>query len=81
MSTITNAPELFLGRDTASAMALGPRQFRSAANAVRFTMERTAPVSRHGAMLRSKGQTFGINQIRRFYERLSDRTALNTRRG
>lgn len=65
-----SAPELYLGRDRQGAMALGPRQFRSIANAIRFTMERTAPVSRHGAILTTGSNTLHINQIARLHRRL-----------
>lgn len=68
---ILNAPgELFLGRDTATAFALGPRQFRTAAKAVRFAIEQAAPVSLHGAMLRIGAQTLGPRQIRRLHRHL-----------
>ena len=71
--TIKNidAPELYLGRDRECALALGPKQFRTLANAIRFTMERAAPVSRHGALLSTGKHRLGITQIRRLHRRLA----------
>ena len=43
--------ELFLGSDRDTARALGPRSFRTAAQAIRFAIEHAAPVSLHGARL------------------------------
>lgn len=67
----SGAPELYLGRDRSRALALGPKQFRSLANAIRFTMERAAPVSRHGALLSFGQHHLDINQIRRVHRRLA----------
>lgn len=68
---ILNAPgELFLGSDVATAFAQGPRQFRSAAKAVRFAVEQAAPVSLRGAMLRVGCRTLGPDQIKRLHRRL-----------
>jgi hypothetical protein len=72
MSTLHHAaPELYLGSDHAAALALGPRRFRSVANAIRFAMERTAPVSRHGAILRTATDTMHIAQIQRLHRKLA----------
>lgn len=65
---ILNAPgELFLGSDTATALAQGARRFSPAAKAVRFAMEQAAPVSLHGAMLKIGAQTLGPDHIRRLH--------------
>lgn len=67
-----NAPgELFLGSNSATALAQGSRHFSSAAKAVRFAMEQAAPVSLHGAMLKAGGRTLGPRQIRRLHGRLA----------
>ena len=79
-----NAPaELFLGKDLQTAIAQGPRQFRTAAKAIRFAMEEAAPVSLHGALLRSGGKTRTGAEIARLYRdddyplmRKRDRAAL-----
>ena len=69
---ILNAPgELFLGSDSATALAQGPRHFRSAAGAVRFAMEHAAPVSLHGAMLKVGDRTLGPSHIRRLHRSLT----------
>ncbi|ODT79590.1 MAG: hypothetical protein ABS76_18585 [Pelagibacterium sp. SCN 64-44] len=69
---ILDAPgELFLGSDVATALAQGPRRFRTAAKAVRFAMEHAAPVSLRGAMLKIEGQTLGPSQIRRLHKSLA----------
>ena len=71
-TSILNAPgALFLGSDSATAIAQGPRHFRSAANAVRFAIEQAAPVSLHGAMLRIGDRTLGPKQIRRLHRGLA----------
>ena len=70
---ILTAPgELFLGSDTATAVAQGARHFGSAAKAIRFAMEQAAPVSLHGAMLRVDGHTLGARQIRRLHRQMAD---------
>jgi hypothetical protein len=69
---ILDAPgELFLGSDAATALAQGPRRFRSALKAIRFAMEQAAPVSLRGARLEIDGQTFGPDQIRRIHSGLT----------
>jgi hypothetical protein len=69
---ILNAPgELFLGSDLPTALAQGPRRFRSAAGAVRFAMEHAAPVSLHGAMLKIGDRTLGPKHIRRLHRGLT----------
>lgn len=45
------AAQLYLGRDWATASALGPRAFSSARKALRFAFEHAAPVSLRGARL------------------------------
>jgi hypothetical protein len=73
---ILNAPgELFLGSDSVTAFAQGPRQFRSAAKAVRFAIEQAAPVSLHGAMLRIGTLTLGPRQIKRLHRGLMAKAA------
>lgn len=79
-----NAPaELFLGRDLSSAIAQGPRHFNTAAKAIRFAIEEAAPVSLHGALLRSGDKTLKGPEIARLYRsgdyplmRKRDRAAL-----
>lgn len=68
---ILNGPgQLFLGSDNATALAQGPRQFRSAVNAIRFAVEQAAPVSLRGARLKVGHHTLGPGQIRRLHSRL-----------
>ena len=43
--------ELYLGSDQHTALAQGPRSFRTAARAIRFAVEHAAPVSLRGARL------------------------------
>ena len=50
--------ELYLGSDRQTAIAQGPRTFRSVANALRFAFEHAAPVSLNGALLTAGGRTF-----------------------
>lgn len=70
-TSILNRPgELFLGSDRATAIAQGPRPFRSSAKAISFAMEQAAPVSLRGAMLRIDGQTFEKKQIIGLYNAL-----------
>jgi len=52
------AAELYLGTDRLNATAHGPRQFRSAAKALRFAIEEAAPVSLRGAQLRIGDKCF-----------------------
>jgi hypothetical protein len=65
--------DLFLGSDHATALAQGPRRFRTVANALRFAMEQAAPVSLHGASLHIGSRRFGPNQIRRLYRAMTRR--------
>jgi hypothetical protein len=44
--------ELYLGSDAATALAQGPRNFRTALQALRFAVEHAAPVSLRGARLK-----------------------------
>lgn len=75
-TAILNRPgELFLGSDRATAIAQGPRPFRSSAKALSFAMEQAAPVSLRGAMLRIDGQTFERNQIIGLYNQLKQASA------
>ncbi|HEY9012624.1 MAG TPA: hypothetical protein VIN06_16580 [Devosia sp.] len=53
-----SSARLYLGRDWATAAALGPREFRSARKALRFAFEHAAPVSLHGARLLVGGRSF-----------------------
>ena len=52
------AAELYLGSDRPSALAHGPREFRTAAKALRFAIEEAAPVSLRGARLRIGERNF-----------------------
>lgn len=56
--------ELYLGSDRASAMAQGPRQFRTAAKAIRFAVEHAAPVSLKGARLVVGSASFSGPELR-----------------
>jgi len=67
---LTHPAELFLGSDAATAMAQGARRFGTAAQAVRFAMEHAAPVSLHGALLRTGGRTLGPRQIRALHRQI-----------
>jgi hypothetical protein len=60
--------ELYLGRDSQTAAALGPRPFRLAANAIRFAIEHAAPVSLHGARLRVGDREFSGVALRGLYD-------------
>ena len=60
--------ELFLGSDRATALAQGPRAFRTAAQALRFAHEHAAPVSLRGASLRVDGRTFDRSAMHQFYQ-------------
>jgi hypothetical protein len=63
--------ELFLGSDRATALAQGPRAFRTAAQALRFAHEHAAPVSLRGASLRIGEQNFAGEELVRLYRRFS----------
>jgi hypothetical protein len=68
---LTGASELFLGRDRATALALGPRRFRTAVNAIRFAMEQAAPVSLRGAILKVGTRQFGPAEIQRLHRKMA----------
>lgn len=59
--------ELYLGSDHASAQAEGGRQFRTAANAIRFALEEAAPVSRRGASLVVGNRSFSPTEMSQLY--------------
>lgn len=59
--------ELFLGSDRATALAQGPRNFRTAAQALRFAFEQAAPVSLRGASLRIGKQSFIGDELTQLY--------------
>jgi hypothetical protein len=59
--------ELYLGRDWPSAAAQGPREFKTAANALRFAFEHAAPVSLRGARLRTGGKQFAGDALAALY--------------
>lgn len=63
--------DLFLGSDHATALAQGPRRFRTVANAIRFAMEQAAPVSLRGASLHIGQIRLGPNQIRRLHRTMA----------
>ena len=50
-SDYSSRAELYLGSTSDTALAQGPRSFRTAAHAIRFAVEEAAPVSLHGARL------------------------------
>ena len=60
--------ELFLGSDRQTALAQGPRAFRTAAQALRFAFEQAAPVSLRGASLRLGSQNFAGEELARLYQ-------------
>ncbi|MDC9823307.1 hypothetical protein PRN20_06155 [Devosia sp. ZB163] len=66
--------KLFLGSDVDTALAQGPRTFRTAANAIRFAMEHAAPVSLRGAMLIVGKRSYGPDQIRSLHRALPQPT-------
>ena len=77
---LLNTPsELYLGSDAATAQALGPRRFSSAARAIRFAMEHAAPVSLRGAVLRIGSLTLGPNQIRNLHDQMPREASLGGR--
>jgi hypothetical protein len=55
--------ELYLGRDRHSAVAQGPRSFRTAAKAIRFAIEEAAPISLHGASLTIGSAAFSGDEL------------------
>ena len=68
---VLDAPgDLFLGSDAATARALGPRRFQTAAKAIRFAMEHAAPISMRGAMLQVGSIQYGPKQIRSLHRHL-----------
>ena len=58
-----SSAQLYLGRDWATAAALGPRAFSSASKALRFAFEHAAPVSLHGARLLVGGRSFAGTEL------------------
>ena len=59
--------ELYLGSDWPTALAQGPRTFRSAAKAIRFALEEAPPVSLHGARLQIGDATLSREAMARLY--------------
>lgn len=59
--------ELYLGSDHASALAEGAREFRTAANALRFALEEAAPISLRGARLVVDGLTLTGTRMAELY--------------
>ncbi|MBD8064021.1 hypothetical protein IC608_00840 [Devosia sp. PTR5] len=70
ISILNHPAELLLGSDARTAQAMGARQFRSAAKAVRFAMEHAAPVSLRGALLRIGDLSLGPDQIRALHRQM-----------
>lgn len=68
---LNTASELYLGRDRQTALALGPRRFRTASGAIRFAMEQAAPVSRRGAFLQVGDRQLEGRQLSRLYNALA----------
>lgn len=63
-----NAPaELLLGTTEQTALASGPRSFRTAALALRFAFEQAAPVSLRGAKLSIGEQNYCSDALRALY--------------
>ena len=61
---------LYLGSDWHAAVAQGPRNFRTAAQALRFAIEEAAPVSLKGASLELNGQRHSNHQMIWLYRSL-----------
>jgi hypothetical protein len=61
------AAELYLGSDWTNASAQGPRQFGSAAKALRFAIEEAAPVSLRGARLTIGQRNFARDDMLALY--------------
>lgn len=61
----TTSAQLYLGGDWQTALALGPRRFRSATHALRFAFEHAAPVSLRGAKLLVAGRAFAGEDLAR----------------
>ncbi len=59
---------MYLGRDRATALAQGPKTFRTAAEAIRFAVEEAAPVSLHGALLVVGNEGYSGARIRAIYD-------------
>ena len=59
--------ELYLGSDHDTALAQGPRTFRTAAQALHFAFEEAAPVSLRGASLTIGGKTYRSEQLSWLY--------------
>lgn len=59
--------ELYLGSDWQSATAHGPRDFKSAAKALRFAIEEAAPVSLRGARLKVGSRTYSRDGMLSLY--------------
>jgi hypothetical protein len=78
------AAELYLGSDRHSALAHGPREFRTAAKALRFAIEEAAPVSLRGARLLMGGKTFARADMLALYHSrrypLARKNAVSTQR-
>lgn len=76
--------ELYLGSDWHNAAAQGPRNFNSAAKALRFAIEEAAPVSLRGARLKFSGRTFGRADMLALYHSrrypLARKNAVSTKR-
>ena len=69
-TNMNTASELYLGSDRKTALALGPRRFRTASSALRFAMEQAAPVSRRGALLQIGERRLDPEAIARAYDAL-----------
>ena len=59
--------ELFLGSDEQTALAQGPRAFRTAAHALHFAFEHAAPVSLRGARLTVGELNYGSEELAVLY--------------
>ena len=59
--------ELYLGSDRHTALAQGARTFATAAQAIRFAFEEAAPVSLHGAMLKTGDAIFAGDDLAALY--------------
>ena len=63
------------GSDINSALAQGPRSFRTAAKAISFAVEHAAPVSLRGAKLVIGGQHFTGSQLKAMHRSAEYRAA------
>ena len=69
--------ELYLGSDAATALAQGPRNFRTALQALRFAVEHAAPVSLRGARLKVGDHEFTGRELKALHRNASLQRPVN----